>query len=142
MVHIQLTRKKAAFSPSPSFKTCNRCKKNWAQRSLSTGCNPRAAVSSIYSHIHSSFVAASWTIQKCLCACLFAGGVKNTTGLLSRYLFWSQQRLIFSKQSYLSIISIQFLKSSYTVYRVGTVPSPWCPFNCWPTETSQAGTEV
>lgn len=103
---IQLTRRRAAFSPSPSFKTCNRCKKNWAQRSLSTGCKPRPAASSIYSHIHFSFVAASWTIQKCLCACLFAGGVKNTTGLLSRYLLCSQQRLIFSKQSYLSLISI------------------------------------
>lgn len=142
MAQIQLTQRKGALSPSPSFKTYNRCKKNWAQRSLSTGCNPRPAASSIYSHIHFSFVAASWTIQKCLCACLFAGGVKNTTGLLSSFVFCSQQCLIFSKQSYLSIISIQFLKSSYTVYRVGTVPSLWCPFNYWPTETSQAGTEV
>lgn len=95
MAQIQLTRRKAARSPSPSFKTCNRCKKNWAQRSLSTGGNPRPAASSIYSHIHFSFIAASWTTQKCPCVCLFAGGVKNTTGLLSSYLFCSQQCLIF-----------------------------------------------
>lgn len=79
-------------------------------------------------------------VEGSLCLFVCWRSVKNTNGLLSSYLFLlTTDRLIFSKQSYLPIISIQ---SSDRVYGAGTAPSLWCPFNHWPTETSQAGTAV